>query len=68
MGAAAHGLYPHRETEWREEEQEVEEAVAMEMMIILDMLRCRFVLYNALATERHTQIKQCVVNLYHMSA
>lgn len=44
----------------------MEEAVAMEMMVILDMLRWRFVLLNAQATERHTQTEQCVVNLRRM--
>ncbi|KAK2835408.1 hypothetical protein Q5P01_015892 [Channa striata] len=34
----------------REKEQELEEAVTMEMMIILDMLRCCFVLLNIQST------------------
>lgn len=61
---------PHRErVERGEKEQKVEEAVAMEMVIILDMLRWRFVLPNVQASERRTQTQteQCVVNLQHMS-
>lgn len=55
-------------SEGGEKEQEVEEAVAMEMMVILDMLRWRFVLPNVQATERHTQTQteQCAVNLCRM--
>lgn len=51
MGAAERTpqiTHTHRERERSEEkvEREVEEAVAMEMMIILDMLRWCFVLPN----------------------
>lgn len=60
--------YPQGGRERGAREQEVEEAVAMEMMIILDMLRWCFVLPNVQATESHTQTEteQCAVNLRHM--
>lgn len=60
--------YPQGGREREAREQEVEEAVAMEMMIILDMLRWCFVLPNVQATESHTQTEteQCAVNLRHM--
>lgn len=61
-------VYPQGGRERGAREQEVEEAVAMEMMIILDMLRWCFVLPNVQATESHTQTEteQCAVNLRHM--
>lgn len=69
MGAAERApQITHTEGERGAREQEVEEAVAMEMMIILDMLRWCFVLPNVRATESHTQTEteQCAVNLRHM--
>ncbi|KAI9517357.1 hypothetical protein NQZ68_004574 [Dissostichus eleginoides] len=55
---------PHREkVERGEKEQKVEEAVAMEMVIILDMLRWRFVLPNVQATERRLSNLFLIVQL-----
>lgn len=61
--------YPQRDIEKRREKKhELKEAVTMEIMTILDMLRWCFILSNIQATERHTQIQteQCVVNLHSM--